>query len=118
MALPPLLAAQRLKENGYSQCEPEFVPAQKRYPMDGELTEQGEKRRAYRQTQEKARVPAFVTPAAPESAPGDLIGLEQQKAMPWMDLVKYAQLRGINAKEKGMTKEKILALLNPAGMPN
>lgn len=120
VALPPHLAAERLKQVGYSLCEAEYVPAKKVYPLDGELTEQGEKRREHRaaRAEAEAKVEASAPEAEPESAqtPGRLFGRMELETMPWLELVKFAQMRGINTKEKGMTKEKVMSLLLPEGM--
>lgn len=120
VALPPSLAAERLKQVGYSLCEADYVSAQKQYPMDGELTEEGEKRRGHRQMREREPIIAASAPAqalAIAVEPTDastLLSPAAYRELGWMELKRYAGLRGIDTMQAGMTKEKVLSLLDVA----
>jgi len=107
VALPKWRAEERVnKTPGYTYCEPEVVPKVKQYPMEGELTPQGETRRAHRQeraneaaevVKEEAVVTEAVTAsdAAKEAMVDRPLTEEEWSALDWVDLKKYAVSRGI-----------------------
>lgn len=118
VALPPHLAAERLKQAGYSITEAEDVPKYKRYPVEGELTELGEKRRMHRAIRQVMPADSDAeTGATPPTdisnlQPGAFLSPSDYRKLPWIELKKYAQMRGLNTMEPGMTKQHVLDLLD------
>lgn len=124
VALPKYLAEWRVsKFPGWSYTEPEAVPAVKQYPMEGELTEQGERRRMHRQ--ERTEVSPTTSIESASVAPADTVApeavaesgdrdltREEYMALDWQPLRSYARSRGIDVDAPGSTKEAILAELD------
>lgn len=119
VALPKHLYERRIRQYGWDACDPEPGPAVKRYPVEGELTEKGERRREHREQraqEAEARLAAAPTaqPVATQAQPSDpgVLSPEAYRALGWQSLRSYALSRGVDVTAKGMTKETVIAELD------
>lgn len=129
VALPKSLAAWRLSNfPGYAECEPEFVPEEKEYPDDPELTEKGDKRR--KTIREKKAKRSVGRPKGPEEAPktdeavkaeldakaeaGENLTKEEYRLVSWQVLRKYGRSHGLDV--ANLRREQILEQLDKSSL--
>lgn len=136
-AIPARRYNEYIKRHGWEPAVPEEVPLFKVYTDDGELTENGERRR--KTLMDRAARRAIKPAPAPQAAPiptlapdlrpatgeksiedkvrdSDLLTPEEYRKISWMDLRSYAALRGIDVTQRGLTKDVLLNLLDSSAV--
>lgn len=122
VALPEHLAKWRIENfPKWQECEPEYVPATKEYPVGFGMSEEGEKRRKRMEEQAALKgapkAPVLEAAAVTEGSiekpvdEGRVLSPVEYRVLSWHDLRKYAQRRGIADYFK-MSKSEILKALD------
>lgn len=118
-----------IKLHGWSEATPEDVPKEKVYTMDGDLTEDGERRRkalVERSSRKKVAAPAPEPESEPKitidtlssDAPvskfkdGKTLTREEYRQLAWPDLKSYASTCGIDIMQRGLTRDGLIGLLD------